>query len=73
MLPWGEYKKVLDKMNECMIIPEGLFNRLKVFNCKIFENFDEDWREVTEIRSLAVQFESLIYPIGTVKKLLRKS
>ena len=64
MLPRENYKMILAKMNECMNIPTGLFDRLETFQCTIFKQFDNDWREVTEIRRLNDQFRALIYPIG---------
>ena len=64
MLPENEYKKILEKMEECMTIPPGLFNRLIKFKCRISERFNNDWREVSEIRSISEQFEVLEYPAG---------
>ena len=63
------YKETLEKMNQCMIIPLGLFNRLELFECRIHETFVNDWREVSEIKRLNVQFESLDYPIGQVEEM----
>ena len=63
MIPKEHFDEILKRMNECMTIPTGLFGRLNAFECQINEKYNNDWREVSEIRSLNDQFLALIYPI----------
>jgi hypothetical protein len=70
MLPSEKFKEINDRMNEYMVVPPGLFDRLENFNCSIQNQFSSDWREVCEMKRLNEQFVQLKYPKGTVKTIV---